>query len=152
MKTIGDKTKFAVSYELAQEYYGTWLLGQCCYWVDGKVVGDYQFHTYLCDMIGALPWIVGDNGKREHEHFFNLSTKEFFKLLDDTLHGKYGDESKYYDIAIEECWARFNICPETDIFHDWAMYLIDSPSVSSNDVYAFYKRPTQGRIKTTRCQ
>lgn len=147
MATIGDKNKFAVDYELAQDYCGAWLIGQFCYWVEGKMVGDYHFHTYLCDLIGALVWIVHDNGKREHERLFNLETKELLKLLDDTLPENLGDESEYYKIAVDECWARFSIRPEIDIFYDWDVYLIDSPSFSRMIYANFTEDKLKGEAK-----
>ena len=135
MKTIGNISKFAVSYELNQKYGGSWLFGKFCYWIGGRVIGDYELGTSLRDMTMVLPSIVKDNGNRENYCLFNLTAKELYKRLHNSLFGNE-ENFEYSDTALEECWARFNICPAIDIFDGYGIYLIDSPP-KARIVYSF---------------
>ena len=134
MNTFGDTRIFAVSYELNQEHGGSWLYGKFCYWIGGEIVGDYELGTSLRDMITVLSPIVKDNGNRQNDSLYQLSIKELHKRLDDSLFGNDAENYKYKNIALDECWSRFNICPEIDIFDYWSIYLVESSS-SKKDIF-----------------
>jgi hypothetical protein len=135
MHTFGNVEEFAVSYELDENYSGAWLFGKFCYWIGGKMVGDYELGTSLRDILAPLRWMVIDNGNRENMNLFKLNSDELYARLDNTLYG--GEEtSEYEELAVIETWARFQIHPPVDILDDWKIYLIDSPP-KARIVYSF---------------
>lgn len=127
MVTFGDISQFAVSYELDDKYGGTWMFGKFCYWLQNNQLGDYDLGTSLRDVLTSLSTVVGDNGKRKDATLFALPTEELYNRLDSAL---YQGDSDYELTAQDECWARFQIHLPVDIFDDWKIYLIDSPSVA----------------------
>jgi len=133
MYTFGDVATFAASYELDENYGGSWLFGKFCYWIGGELVGDYQLGTSLRDVVTALRTVVRDNGNRENPSLFKLTAEELYRRLDSAL---YKENSKYESLAQEECWARFQIHLPVDIFDFWKVYLVDSPPVA-RIVYSF---------------
>jgi Immunity protein 42 len=136
MYTFGDVATFAVSYELNQDYGGSWLFGKFCYWIGGELVGDYELGTSLRDVLTVLGAVVRDNGNRENINLFKLSSEELYRRLDCALYGGWDGDSEYEKLAQEECWARFQIHLQVDIFDHWKVYLIDSPP-EARVVYSF---------------
>ncbi len=125
MQIFGNRSTFAVCYELDQNYNGVWLFGKFCYWIGDVQVGDYEIGTSLRDILFSLRTIVRDNGHREHLSLFELPAEDLLKRLDDAM---YGDKnSEYEHIALDECWARFQIHFLDEIFRDWKVYLVDRP-------------------------
>jgi hypothetical protein len=135
-ETFGNTHVFAVSYELNQDYGDSWLFGKFCYWIGGMMVGDYEMGTSLRDMIMVLASIVRDNENREDYYLSKLTTEELYNRLNNSLFGNETENSKYNDIAQDECWSRFDICPAIDIFDCWSIYLVDSPP-ESKIVYSY---------------
>jgi Immunity protein 42 len=135
MYTFGNIKEFAISYELEENYNGAWLFGKFCFWIGGKMVGDYELGTSLRDILAPLRWMVIDNGNRENIILFKLSSEELHTRLDNTLCGG-GETSEYEELALIETWARFQISPSVDIFDEWKIYLIDSPP-KSRIAYSF---------------
>jgi hypothetical protein len=98
---FGNRSEFAVSFELNSNYGGSWLFGKFCYWISE---------------------IVDDNGKRKKTEFSNLSGENLYKRVDNAL---YGIGSEYTKISEQECWACFQISPAVDVFDQWKVYLIE---------------------------
>lgn len=121
---IGDKSKFAIEYELALDYGGVWMFGRFCYWIRGHQVGDYELGTSLRDIMLQLHRINRDNGKRIHEELFHLNKLELFSRLNDVLYG-YKD-SEYEEVGLEEKWIRFDIVPRVDIFEESKVFLVEN--------------------------
>ena len=136
MHTFGDVEEFAISYELNEHYGGHWLFGKFCYWIGGKVVGDYELGISLSEVIAELRTFAIDNGNRENIDLFQLSPEELYMRLNSTLYGNGNPE--FEELALKECWARFQVCPLLDIFNDWQIYLIDSPP-KARIIYSFSK-------------
>lgn len=135
MHIIGDVGEFAISYELDENHGGSWLFGKFCYWIGGKMIGDYEMGTSLRDILALLRSIVIDNGDRENINLFNLGYEKLYARLDNTLYGG-GKKSDFDELAERECWARFQIFPLVDIFDDWKIYMIDFPP-KARIVYSF---------------
>ena len=134
MHTFGDIAIFAASYELNQDYGGSWLFGKFCYWIGGELVGDYKLGTPLRDVLTVLGSVVRDNGNRENPSLFKLTAEDLYRRLDSAL---YGENFEYESLAQEECWARFKVHLSVDIFDHWKVYLIDSPP-EARIIYSFF--------------
>jgi hypothetical protein len=125
---VGNRSLFAVEFEIDKDYGGAWLFGKVCYWVKNKSIGDYDMGTSLRDILFLVDIIVQDNGNRNHEDLFELDASELFARLDETLFGY--EASPYDDVAVKETWARFNIGLPVDVFDDWKLYLVDGTQKS----------------------
>lgn len=127
MQIFGNKSQFAISFDLDPNYAGVWLYGRFCYWIGNRQVGNFQLSTSLRDLLWGLRSHVIDNGNREYQSLGELPRDELFRTLDYAL---YGDDFKYESIATQECWSRFNIGFQIDIFDSWKIFLLDTSSCS----------------------
>ncbi|WP_028543599.1 Imm42 family immunity protein [Paenibacillus taiwanensis] len=125
---VGNRSLFAVEFELDQEHGGIWLFGKMCYWIRGRRIGNYELGTSLRDVLFSMDTLVQDNGNRKHIELFGLNRSDLFLRLDGALFGY--ETSKYDDKAVLETWARFNIVLPVDIFDGWKIYLVDNMEVS----------------------
>ncbi|MDI4232146.1 Imm42 family immunity protein [Bradyrhizobium sp. Arg237L] len=122
---FGDRTRFAVSLELDEDSGGQWMFGKFCYWIDGKMIGNYEEGTSLRDTLTALKWIVHDSGKREDCARFEVPPEDVFEAIDSSMYGQAENASSESD---GDATARFEISPQIDIFNQWKIYLIDCRS------------------------
>lgn len=120
---LGDKNRFAVEFELNNDYGGVWMFGKMCLWIKEMQVGDYEMGVSLRDILILIESIVSDNENRVNKDLFELSAGELFIKLNDAL---YGDSSQFEEIALEETWARFNVNFTIDIFNNWKMFLVEN--------------------------
>lgn len=120
---IGNKKRFAIEFELDENYGGIWLFGRICYWIDGKCIGDYDLGTSLRDVLFLMKNIVRDNGTRGHNNLFDLDANKLYNVLNNALYGC--EESEYEKISTEENWVRFDICIRVDVFDECKIYLIE---------------------------
>lgn len=120
---IGDCLHFAVEFELDHEFGGMWLFGKFCYWVKGKQIGNYNLGTSLRDLLFQMETIIRDKGKRTNSELFILDSVELFNRLNDALYSC--NSCIYYNKAIEETWAKFNVTIPVDIFDEWKLFLIE---------------------------
>ena len=118
---IGNPSTFAVEYELNENYEGVWLLGKFCYWIQNEQIGDYNLGTSLRDILFQIESIVRFNNKREGKRFAHISSQEVFTLLNAALYGI--DDSL---TAMDEQWARYDVCPLIDVFNNWKVYLVEN--------------------------
>ncbi|WP_339323102.1 immunity 42 family protein [Paenibacillus sp. FSL W8-0194] len=125
---FGDRSLFAVEFELDQEYNGVWLFGKFCYWIRGKRIGDYELGTSLRDVLFSLDTLVQDNGNRTQVNLFELSRSDLFTRLDGELFGY--EKTLYDEVAIKESWARFNVVLPVDIFDGCKVYLVENLEMS----------------------
>src|SRR5262249_14258479 len=134
-------------YELAPDYGGEWMFGRFCYWCGDRRLGDYELGTSLRDVLFQLERVVGDAGRRTNARFDTISATEAFHILDDALFGS--TESKYFDVADEEQWARHNILPPVDVFNNCKAYVIDEAGVA-RVIYASdpYEEVQQFRVNS----
>lgn len=121
---VGERSRFAIEYELDKEYGGVWLYGKMCFWINDTCVGDYELGTSLRDVLFAMKNIVSDSGNRINPNLFLLNTEELFNRLDITLYGC--EVSPYEQVANEEIWARLDANILVDIFNDWKVYIIEN--------------------------
>ncbi|HBV85579.1 MAG TPA: hypothetical protein DEF42_02730 [Desulfosporosinus sp.] len=125
---IGNKSEFAIEYELAADYGGVWMFGMICYYIKGKQIGDYELGTSLRDVMFHIHKKIRDNGKRIHEELFHLSKFDLFNRLNEVLYG-YKD-SEYEEVGLKEMWARFDIVPRVDIFDESKVFLVEDKNQS----------------------
>lgn len=114
---IGDKKSFAVEFELDNDFNGAWLFGKICFWISGMQVGDYELGASLRDVMPSLQTIVKDCERRDLE---GLSSVTAALLVDAELYGDPLPASAELEMP-----ARFNVCPEIDVFDEWKIYLFD---------------------------
>ena len=118
---FGDRSRFAVSFELNERSGGPWMFGKFCYWINDRAIGDYEQGTSLRDVIVALKWIVFDAGKREDCRRFSMPGEDVYRAIDSSLYGhpeNAGDSEG-------DTTAQFEVCPRVDVFNEWKVYLID---------------------------
>lgn len=147
---IGNKSEFAIEFELNQQYGGVWLFGKFCFWIKDRCIGDYNSGTSLRDVLFQMKNIIRDVGNRENDILFALDKASLFHRLNSTLYGC--EESPYYDLSIKETWARFNINIPVDVFDDWKMFIIENQEKlriiakkfekdDNSDIYEFLLKP-----------
>lgn len=125
---IGERSKFAIEFELENEYRGTWLYGKFCYWIQNKRIGDYELVTSLRDVLFQMIYIVGDCSKRFHDELFELDVFDLYNRLNDALFGN--GESEYEMASKEQSWARFNVAIPVDVFDQWKVFLVERQDIS----------------------
>jgi hypothetical protein len=127
MPIFGSKEMVGVQFELDVESLGPWLFGKFCYWVRGRMIGDFDLGTSLSDVLSVLAPVIKDNGRRRSEKLYALSSHELCNLLDS---GLYGSDAEIQARAIEEQWARFQIDLPIDVFDECRVYLLDGEQKS----------------------
>jgi hypothetical protein len=123
MPVFGDVSRFAVEYNLDEDYGGEWLFGRFCYWCSGARIGDFELGTSLRDILFQLERIAGDAGRRTNLRFRGMRTDQVFNLLNAALFGR--EEPTQSGIANEEQWARHAILPSVDVFDEWKGFLVE---------------------------
>jgi hypothetical protein len=124
-KIHGDPEIFATQYEMDVNHGGSWLFGKFCYWIKGEQIGNYDDGTSLRDIFFLLNRVVKDTRKFCHTRLSKASTQEIYNLLSRAL---YTPSTEYDDIAVEECWARFEIGLPVDVFDGWHIFLLEDDS------------------------
>jgi len=144
MEIFGEKSLFAICFELDQYYGGSWLFGKFCYWIDGVQVGKYELGTSLRDVLFTLTSVVKDNSHRQHSSLFKLPTDELFNRLSIALYGE--DTQGYEEISTKEMWARFDVLPRVDVFDNWKVFMVDS-SEKSRLLYKYLEHVEETEIE-----
>lgn len=124
---IGKKDTFAVEYELDTNSGGQWMYGKICYWLEGKMIGDYKLGTSLRDVLFQLKYLVHDSGKRNTENLCSRSPENIFYQLNESIYGENEDTCD----DIPDSPARFDIKIPVDVFDQWKIFLIDCSSYST---------------------
>jgi Immunity protein 42 len=127
MPVVGEPTRFAVEYDLNENYGGVWMFGRFCYWCGGQRVGDYEMSTPLRDVLLQLDEIAKYND-RASRRFSTMSASLVLRLLDATLFEAAlfgGSDPNNSRVAEEEQWARHKIVPWVDVFDRWKAFLVE---------------------------
>jgi hypothetical protein len=143
---FGDRSKFAVQFQLDQNYGGEWLFGKFCYWINGQQVGDYNLGTSLRDVLFLLVSIVRDNGQRKSTELYALDKDEFYSRLNTALYGT--EPSPYSNNALEETWARFNVTLHVDVFDSCKVFLVEK----EDNARFVFKKSEEGHIHEAKCE
>jgi hypothetical protein len=118
----GDKTRFAIQWELDADPVGHFLLGKMCFWVANTVIGNYESRTTLSDVLAELVYPVSDCGKRRGDQFCHLSAEDAFSMLH---RGLFESDPSLCRTVEDESWARFDVSIFVDTFQRWRLYLVD---------------------------
>ena len=118
----GDKTRFAIQWELNSDHAGHWLLGKVCFWIGGMMVGDYDSGATLSDVLVGLKYPVGDCGNRRSERFCKMEPGDAFATI---YAGLREYEEPLSSIVDDESWARFDVAIGVDVFDRWQLYIFD---------------------------
>jgi hypothetical protein len=138
MPLIGDPSRFAVEYDMNEDYGGAWMFGRFCYWCGGLQIGDFELGTSLRDVLFQLERMGRDAGHRDSVRFRTMPARDMFRLLDSVL---YGDaDLNTCRVAEEEQWARHNLVPPVDVFDHWKGFLVEDHHVS-RVVFAYVSNP-----------
>jgi len=124
---IGERDRFAVEFELLEKSGGPWMYGHCCYWCDGRRVGDSAVATSLRDFLFQLEGMRRDVGRRKNPRFLDMSPIEFFRIVDAGLFGER--DLGPVELAEKEQWARHNINPSIESFDHSKIYLVEDEVV-----------------------
>lgn len=127
---VGDRKRFAIEYELDNEYGGAWLFGKICYWVFDRCIGNYDLGTSLRDVLFQMTLIIKDSGKRMNDDLFALKANDLYRRLNEALYGTKAESSKYDQLAIEQTWARFDVTMPVDVFDGCKIFLIENQEKS----------------------
>lgn len=117
----GNRSSFAVEFELDKNYGGEWLYGKFCYWIGGLRVGDFEMGTSLRDVLLQMKHMVSDCGNRDGGTLCSLSPAEAFSVIDPLLYG----ESSNNALGSPDTPARFDISIPVDVFDSWKIYLFE---------------------------
>jgi hypothetical protein len=138
MAVVGKPSRFAVEYDLRENYGGVWMFGRFCYWCGGQRVGDYELGTSLRDVLFQLDGIANHKfgldeiGKYKRlcasRRFITMPATLVFRLLDAALFG--AADLNNARVAEEEQWAQHHILPGVDVFHHWKAYLVEDKQIA----------------------
>lgn len=123
MPVVGERSRFAVEYELDENHGGEWMFGRFCYWCDGLQVGDFELGTSLRDALFQLDELAKNRRFHANPRFNAMPAKAVFRLLDTALFGPI--DLGNTDVAEVEQWARHNIVPPLDVFDHWKGFLLE---------------------------
>jgi hypothetical protein len=87
MTLIGDKTRFAIEYELDPDPAGVWLNGSIKLWIGNRAVGELPSTELrsLRDYIYMFEHVVSGDGRRSNPTLFAEPMERVVSLLDDAL-------------------------------------------------------------------
>nr|WP_063571221.1 Imm42 family immunity protein [Luteibacter rhizovicinus] len=123
---IGEKTSFAIEFDLDKDFGGAWIFGRFCYWVGGSMLGDYDLGTSLRDVLFLMTQVVGDSGNR-FSSMCDMDAGEVFHALNETLYGT----AEIVDLA-----GRFDVSIPVDVFDDVKIFLLDCQGGTSKLLYS----------------
>jgi hypothetical protein len=123
MMIVGDKSRFAVQFELDEDSGGAWMFGKFCFFIASLEVGNYSLGTSLRDVLMAMTELVRDVGKREGGNLFDLDAAALYEQLDTALFA--GGDDVLEEQAVDECWARFNMSLPVDVLGGWKIFLVE---------------------------
>lgn len=123
--TIGDVTTFAIEWELNEDHGGTWMFGKMCFWIGGRMVGDYSIETSLRDVWLGFAHVVGDCGKRWHERLHAMAAESAFSLLNEAV---YGTTASHNRAVLGEDYAKYWIDLPLDICAGWRVFMTENES------------------------
>jgi hypothetical protein len=106
----GDKTRFAIEWQLDNNDGGVWLLGRVCYFLNGQRVGDWGLGTSLRDVLFRWERIVCDADNRINPRLSQLAPKDLWNTVHFGMFGGKATEQQEQQ-AIEEQWANHDITP-----------------------------------------
>lgn len=137
---FGDKSRFAVAFELDTDSGGEWMFGRFCYWIGGKTVGNWGDGVSLRDVLFQMKCIVGDQGNRLCPALFVLSEDKIFQLITTCL-DEVSDDI-YRLIPPDFLPARLDVCIPVDVFNHWRVFLVDGEHESK----LLYGRVDQSKV------
>ncbi|MGV3615050.1 MAG: Imm42 family immunity protein [Fimbriimonas sp.] len=125
---FGDPARFAIEYALGDPYHGVWMNGHVACWIGGRRVGNFETYDSLRDTLFQWDRIACDAGKRGNAGLFALGTQELLVTLRD---GMFGDEGspELVQRAVDEEWACHDVCPRTEPFFSWWIFLVEDAAV-----------------------
>lgn len=124
---FGDLNSFAVEFSLDQDYGGEWLFGRFCYWVRGRMLGNYDLGVSLRDVFFQMQSVVRDCGDRKYD-WCDESALSIYSRLNGVIYG---------GIACEiDTPARYEISIPVDIFDECKAFLIDCGDFGARIVYS----------------
>ena len=82
MPVFGERSRFAIEFDLDDEHHGAWMYGRFCYWCDGLRVGDYELSTSLRDVLFQLDEQAKYRQRRGNRRFSVMPAEAVFRLLD----------------------------------------------------------------------
>ena len=117
----GNKTSFAVEFDLDKNHGGEWLYGRICFWIGGSQVGNFELGTSLRDVLFEMKYLVSDCGSRDGSTLCSLSQSDAFFAIDSLLYG----DGRNARSGMPETPARFDITIPVDVFDEWKVYLFE---------------------------
>jgi hypothetical protein len=127
MSVIGDPSRFSVEYALAANPGGAWMYGHCCYWCDGKRVGDYDSGTSLRDILFQLDELA-KHEPRINPRFNEMPAPSVFRTIDAALFGSI--ELSVAQVAEDEQWSNHQTLPSVDVFDSWKDFLVEDKQIA----------------------
>jgi hypothetical protein len=123
MPVVGEPSRFAVEYDLDENFGREWMFGRFCYWCGGQRVGDYELGTSLRDVLFQLDEIAKYKRHCASRRLSTMPAVLVFRLLDAALFGAANLNNA--SVAEEEQWARHKIVPWVDVFDRWKAFLVE---------------------------
>ncbi len=130
MPIFGDKSRFAIQYELDENFYGEWLYGRCYFWCNNMQLAKSEGSVTLRDVLFGSDRIQWGR-PRSNPRFTNLSASEAFNLLNTCLYGfVIGGAREELSEELEEAsnneqWLRHYVTPEAGNLYSYRLYLLE---------------------------
>jgi len=128
---LGDKNRFAVEFEIDSDPCGISIYGQCCLWIGGDKLGNYNLITRLGDVFHVIHRIVKDCGKR-NSNWIDLDAREIFCKLNEILYLMLYNGEVYNDVAP----AAYDVRINTESFDGLKIFLLDCDILISRLIYS----------------
>lgn len=120
---FGNIDRFAIKVEIADDYFGQWLLGRICYVLNNEEVGDYGFSTYLSDAVVQSIYIKGYSKRRSGCYLYEMNELKAFSVIYDAIYRD--DDSFFLDEPL-----RYSVAIPIDVFDDFKIFLVDCKGYS----------------------
>ena len=122
MPLVGERSRFAVEYDLNASHGGESMFGRFCYWCGGRLVGDYELGTSLRDVLFQLEGLARYRCLRP----IGASVPCRHCCLSATRWSPFGRaDLNSARVAEEEQWARHDIFPPVEVFDFWKGFLVE---------------------------
>jgi len=128
---LGDKNRFAIEYELDEKPCGWWLYGRCCFWGNGRKIGNYDILTSLGDVFTQMHQVVKECGKRQSD-WIDRDIQDIFNYFNNIIY--LGCETNKEDNI--EIPARYEIDMCTEPFYGVKIFLLDCGILTSRLIYS----------------
>ena len=130
MNITGDKTSFAIEWEITTAYTED-CYGSFCLWIEGQQVGDLDYEVHLDASLYHYDQFLRHKDIRAYRNSSDLSREELFYQLYERF---FGDKAKetgdHLNLGIYRAIFWLEDIGDASIRDKWNIIIVDEPSQS----------------------